>query len=358
MSTIPIHNLYYLLSYAWSHLELGERLSTGITDYQESLDLYTRVLLNGCGPLLARGLHREYQDLTESYPGLRGRLLLTESLQRNTFPQGRTICVQDELTANILPNQLLKATLYRLLRTPKLDSNLRKEVRRTYDRFNQVGLHHTTPSAFTRVRLDRNNLHYDFLLKISRLIYEQTALIVSTGTYAFTDFFRNKRMGEFFEAFVQNFYRKHLKNFSVSSPKIKWQAQHLSGINPNLLPQMNTDVWLENTDRIVILDTKFYKNTLATGRFSNTAIHSAHLYQISAYLRNAAESLREQNKPNPEGILLYPTVNDSLKEVYQLNGHRLQLVTLNLNQPWQGIHEELLNIMGADAGESEIGRAG
>lgn len=41
-------------------------------------------------------------------------------------------------------------------------------------------------------------------------------------------------------------------------------------------------------------------------------------------------------------MLLYPTVNQPLRLSYDLQGHRLLVATINLNQDWQQIHRDML----------------
>jgi 5-methylcytosine-specific restriction enzyme subunit McrC len=46
-----------------------------------------------------------------------------------------------------------------------------------------------------------------------------------------------------------------------------------------------------------------------------------------------------------EGILLYPTVGVSLSHVYVLQGHRVHIATLDLNQHWEEIERQLLALV-------------
>jgi 5-methylcytosine-specific restriction enzyme subunit McrC len=47
---------------------------------------------------------------------------------------------------------------------------------------------------------------------------------------------------------------------------------------------------------------------------------------------------------NCEGILLYPTVNQTLDLFYDIQGHLIRVKTIDLNQSWQKIKEDLLTI--------------
>lgn len=67
-------------------------------------------------------------------------------------------------------------------------------------------------------------------------------------------------------------------------------------------------------------------------------VSSANLYQLFAYLKNKE---KDPGWENCEGILLYPTVKDTLDLNYTLGGHRVRIYTINLNQHWSKISDEL-----------------
>jgi len=47
-----------------------------------------------------------------------------------------------------------------------------------------------------------------------------------------------------------------------------------------------------------------------------------------------------------EGMLLYPTVQQASDESFTVQGHRMRICTINLAQPWEGIHDDLLWLIG------------
>lgn len=102
---------------------------------------------------------------------------------------------------------------------------------------------------------------------------------------------------------------------------------------------------LQSGDRAIVMDTKFKARTLADGRSGGHHIHTSNLYQLYAYMRNM--SLMSEFPSNIEGILLYPQVDAAVHVDLALQGHRVQVHTVNLNQDWTGIRDELLGILAA-----------
>ena len=336
---IPVQNIYYLLSYAWDKLDQGDVQSTDIDSYDTVHDLFARVFANAAYSLLKRGLDRTYTEQVQSYRGIKGKLLLSDSIKQNQLNNGLAICAFDEFNYDTIPNQIIKYTCSRLIRIRKIDQDIKSELIDIYRRLPHIADRHITERTFRRVRLNRSNVHYDFIIKVSKIIFDNISLNENDGTYTFRDFIRNdSSMPRLFESFLRNFYRHKSDFHTVKSERFPWKAQES---NSNKLPLMTTDISLISDDRKIIMDAKFYKNALST-YFDKDIIKSSHLYQLYAYLKN--EKSEEHFKT--EGILIYPTVNQELSEDYIIDHHKVSIVTINLAQPWLNIEQDLLNIIG------------
>lgn len=116
----------------------------------------------------------------------------------------------------------------------------------------------------------------------------------------------------------------------------------MNGEQLKLLPTMTTDIHLKKGDRRIIIDTKYYKETLQE-HHGKQSIHSRDLYPIFSYLKNSEACGSEYS--NAEGILFYPAVGEKLAFKTNIEGHPVQTVTVNLDQPWQNISADLLGIL-------------
>ncbi|MES2516565.1 MAG: 5-methylcytosine-specific restriction endonuclease system specificity protein McrC [Bacteroidota bacterium] len=332
---IPIQNIYYLLCYAWNKLEEKDLVGVSADDNTDLLNLLAKVLLSGTKTLLKRGIDRQYITENEVYQGIKGKVDITTSLRKNLFQKGLANCEFDELSADILPNQILKTTLQNLIKTPELASTLQHEIRAIIYRLHEVNSIHLSDDIFHSVKIHRNNSFYSFLLNISELIHKNLLINENSGNYQFKDFLRDERqMAMLFEEFIRNFYKIEIPEARVYREDLRWK---MAGEQHHFLPKMQTDISLQINDRKVIIDTKYYKETLQK-YYDSEKIHSQNLYQLFAYLKN-------QTNPNAEGILLYPTVQKSMRLSYTHEGHTISIETLNLNQHWQGIKDDLLKII-------------
>lgn len=332
---IPIKNIYFLLCYAWNKLEENELVDVSAEDESDLLNLLSRVLLNGTKTLLKRGINRQYLTENEVYQGIKGKVNITDSLRKNLFSKGFSVCEFDELSADILPNQILKTTLQNLIQIPNVSPALKQEIRTIIFRLHEVNTLVLTDTIFHQVQINRNNSFYAFLLNISELIYINVLIDEETGNFQFIDFLRDERqMAKLFEEFIRNFYKIEVPEAKVFREDLQWK---MAGEMHQFLPKMQTDISIKINNRKLIIDAKYYKETLQK-YYDSEKIHSQHLYQLFAYLKN-------QENTKAEGILIYPTVQKSLSLTYTHEGHTIRIETLNLNQDWHEIKADLLRII-------------
>ena len=193
---------------------------------------------------------------------------------------------------------------------------------------------------FGQVQLHRNNQFYDFLLKVCELIYRNLLVSEKPGTSKFMDFVRDKRqMAILFENFVRTFSRVHT-DFRVRREDIYWRWIAADQVAAGLLPKMQTDISLTSDTRKIIIDCKFTPEATQQ-HYEAETLRSTHLFQINAYMDN----LEGQWADICEMMLLYPTVGLPLSADFTHKGHKISIRTINLDQPWQSIHRNLLALV-------------
>lgn len=337
---IPIQNVYYLLCYAWDKLTIDGTIDVSAKDCHSLDDLFARVLINGTDYLVRHGFDRDYILEREETPKLRGRIEVGASMQRQTWRQGRMVCEFDEFSYNILHNRILRTTIEQLVRCNQLDGELAEQLRLKLQVMGEIESIPVTKQLFRRVRIHRNNKQYRFLMNVCELIHDSLLPTENQGESRFQNFLREeKAMAALFEKFVKNFYEQH-SPFDVSAPHLHW-SQDGPSESLALVPRMETDVVLDSPERQIVLDCKFYKEAFKGKGEANPRFNSNHLYQITAYLRNAQ---REKGWQNVEGILLYPAVAQNFHHDLQLDGFRLQIASVDLDQEWREIHKGLLSL--------------
>ncbi|WP_291720561.1 5-methylcytosine restriction system specificity protein McrC [Bernardetia sp.] len=354
---IPIKNIYYLLCYAWNKLEESERIKIDVEDKTELLDLFTKVLINATKVLLKRGLDRNYIENVQEISGIKGKLQTSQTLKKNLLLKQKTLCSFDEFSFDILQNQILLSTIQRLIKTQKLDRKLKTELvflqRKLPKTIQKIEL---KSLLFPQVKIHRNNRFYGFVMNVCQIIYENTLPSENKneqGNYTFSDFTRDKRkMNVLFEAFIRNFYKlEQTKYTTVKSEIIKWGFENNFELQSEIgfseshkyLPRMETDISLENETEKIIIDAKFYQNTMAEN-YGKEKIFSSNLYQLFSYLLNQEDGSNKTKSAT--GILLYPTIEKEYNLDYQFKQHKIQIRTLNLNADWREIERRLKQVIG------------
>ena len=342
---IPIANIYYLLCYAWDALEEKDALAeVDSSQSPELVERVARVLVSGTRRLLRRGLDRGYLPQEGHIPGVRGKLVVTETFCKDLLARGRAACVWDDLEYNTLPNKILKTTLELLYRDGSIEDATRADIHDLLRWLSPVQPLQLRSEHFRRIQLHRNNRIYAFLLHVCEFIHEQWLPEESGGPRRFRDFVRAGLPG-LFEKFVFNFYQHELgPNWQVSAPVIHWQMAAFNAEADTFVPRMETDICLRGPERAIILDTKFYASALKPSAYGTPKLPAANLYQLYTYLRQkSADSGWEQ----AEGVLLYPRTTKNINVEFTTHGHRFRALTLDLAQPWQNIHAALLQIVAA-----------
>lgn len=327
-----------MLCYAWNRAEEVEKLCLNGTKGDNLYDLLSLALCNSVSKLIKKGIYKEYTHINEETYSLKGKINFGESLKKNSFRNGRAFCEFDEFSDDIIHNQIIKATLYNILKCKTVDKNIKDKVMKLYRYFEHISNIKLNKISFEKAKIHRNNIHYKFSLDICKLIYNDMIVDEVSGNISF-NYKEEEKLAYLFEDFVRNFYKVHLSDAHVCRENIKWD---IIGYESDLLPIMQTDITIKRDSEIIIMDTKYYKNTLSSN-MGKDKYHSTNMYQIFSYLKNG--EAKGGLYKNSKGILLYPQVDKSLDNTYEIQGHILKICTVDLNDDWRNIHNRLLDIV-------------
>ena len=346
--TIPIENIYYLLCYAWSHVEERDLVRLDELGGLERVhDLLGKLLAEGTFRLIRRGLDRGYRQVRDDLAGIRGKINMGETAKRALRARGHVACEFEELSHDVLHNRILRSTLRSLLQLSDLHASVRVAVRSAYKKLNGISEIPLNRQLFQQVQLDRNRRYYRFLLSVCRLIHERLLVDEQTGEVRFAGF-SNEQLWRLYEDFIIEFYDREQDVYDVNADgrRIRWDYEGTPDRLRSKIPVMEADVILEAPGRRIIMDAKYYEE--APGGRRGDRLRSNHLYQLLAYLRNR-EATNKTPGPKHEGILLYPTVEQPLDISVCLEGFSITARTIDLAQSWPSIHADMLAVVGVDS---------
>ena len=117
---IKIANLYYMLCYAQNTLELRNKIDVDTKELKDVLQLFVKIMTEGTTTLFKRGLDRGFVLHSEQLSRLRGRIDFAHNLKTNFLKTPRLHCEFDEMSYDVLHNQIIKATLKSKIRQLRL----------------------------------------------------------------------------------------------------------------------------------------------------------------------------------------------------------------------------------------------
>ncbi len=358
MSTpaIPIRNIYFLLCYALNHAQEARYVDVRTESCDRVGDLMAQVLVRSLQQLIKRGLHRDYVAARERLSFPKPKILPAEELRRPCFGSLARTCEFGELSIDILPNQIIRAILERLVREDEIAASRRGEIRDLLRIFSPCSDLRLDARIFRRVHLHQNMRHYRFVLDVCEFVYVNLLPTDGAGDARFHDFCRDEaRMGQLFECFIRNFFAQEQTRYCVGSSLIDWHADEArsSRGGMEMLPTMRTDISLRSKELSgdnVIVECKFYANPFQT-QFARKSYISAHLYQLFAYLKNRE---REVGWGSARGLLLYACAGEEFDETLHLHGHDIRIRAVRLDRHWTEISADLLGLLARSADDAEI----
>jgi len=337
---IYIQNIYYMLAYAFSVLNEESYRKIEFEDFENAENLLAAILAKGIANQTKRGLGREYLSRTDALSSPRGKINISSSLKEQTLLKRRLVCEFDEFLENAYVNQILKTTALLLIRSDKVAGEQKKALKKVLLYFHAVDTLNPFDIQWSEIRYHSNNSTYKMLMNICYLAIESLLPTTQEGAKRLSQF-REDRMNLLFERFVREYYRQHYPACKVSASHIDWNTD--DGMI-DLLPAMKSDITLERDDKILIIDTKWYGQTMqAHSLYNSRTIHSGNLYQIFTYVKN--KDIHRSG--NVSGVLLYAKTDEEITpdNSYLMDGNKISVKTLDLNKDFEGIRRQLDKIV-------------
>ena len=340
---IPIRNIYYMLSYAFSESRGTDYRYMNVENLDTMKDLCACILVRAVSLQLKRGLIREYVTEEDELMSPKGKIEITASVTSGAIQDHRLVCSHDEFSENSVRNRIVKQTLFVLLASD-VKQEYRIEIRKLIRFFADVDF--IDPHAINwSMAYDRNNQSYRFLMAICKLVLKDLLMTQSDGTFRMMDLLDERALHTIYEKCILKYYAKEWPRLHASSSRIKWgiDEDDTSG----MLPSKLSDVMLHDGHTWFIIDAKFYSKNVQNN-LGRTTLISGNLYQILSYVQNKKYELAKTGKPfDVVGMLLYARTRDSLQpDGFDKNilGNRMMTQTLDLEQEPLAIAKQLDDI--------------
>lgn len=256
------------------------------------LEVFISMFLTESDMIIKRGLKSSYVTVQSNEKFLKGKLLMTQHLRKNSVNQSYFYNEYDEFLTNSAENQLVKTTLEYLLQNSRDNNNLRI-IREQLVYFEFVDLTNAPEQTFQKVSIGRNYKYYAQTLDWCRIFLSRKSFTSFRGSsLAFAILFP---MEEIFEAYIAHKLKKSLPDANVSAQDKKYSLFDRTNetkagyrLRPDLV------VRYEN-DQTTIADTKWKV-------LDSSGPSQADLYQMYAYYTRYCHKSENVDKV----VLIYP----------------------------------------------------
>ena len=341
--SIAVGNVYVMLAYAFRAISSAgtDRITTEQFDHLH--DLLAEIVVRGVGTQVKRGLHRDYLDRNDELATVRGRINITRTFATRSTTRGRLVCQFDEYEADTPHNRALKSVIVLLIRHGDVDAQRKAALRRLLPYLDAVTLVAPRTIRWDALTYHRSNATYRLLLGVCELVVRGLLPTEDPGAAQLTAWVSDEQMNRLYERFIREYYVFHHPELAPSAPAVPWDYDDTNAHGVEQLPAMRTDVTLRSGQRTLIIDAKYYGTSMQVSPWGKTTVHSANLYQVLAYVKNA--DVRRDGSVS--GLLLYArtTAPEQPDLDVSVQGNRIGARTLDLNQPWENLRAQLEDVV-------------
>ena len=206
---IFILNIYYMLTYAFRELKQNNYEEIAGENFDNIQQLFAEILIKGISCQLKQGIFKQYIIRKDSLPTLRGKLDLNATIQNKLCRKQEIGCEYDELSENNIFNQIIKATVFGLLKHGNIKKDQKTKLKNLMLFFSGIDIIELSTIKWNILTFDRNNKSYQMLLYICYFLTEDILMTTEKGKYKMKSF-TDEHLCRLFEKFVLEYYRsKH-----------------------------------------------------------------------------------------------------------------------------------------------------
>ncbi|MEV7620202.1 5-methylcytosine-specific restriction endonuclease system specificity protein McrC [Microbacterium sp. NPDC089321] len=342
-SSIAVRNVYVMLAYAFRAMHSDGSARVVAERFERVQDLLAEVLVRGVGAQVKRGLHRDYLTRRDQLATVRGRIDITRTVAARSLTRGRLVCEYDDYETDTPHNRALKSVIVLLIRHGEVAPRRKDALRRLLPYLETVTLVAPTSIRWSALGYHRANAEYRLLLGVCELIVKGLLPSDDAGIATLRSWVSDDAMSRLYERFLREYFRAHHPHLLPAASAVAWDYDAASARGIDQLPAMRTDVTLRRGASRLIIDAKYYGNSMQTGAWGKSTVHSAHLYQVLAYAKNADTT----QDGSVRGLLLYARTDAAYQPDLDvvIQGTRIGARTLDLNEPWDHLRAELEDVV-------------
>lgn len=348
---IPVRNLWLLMLYASDLFRDLEKAKVAVEDKPDDIpDLVAEMLCRQVERRIQRNLSYGYRSREAVLARVRGRIDLLNTERNRLIDRGKVACRFNELTVDTTRNRFVRAALEEISKIVCRDAlahrcrSLAASLRRMGVTGERPGRCEVSIDRFGRHDADDQPMvsaaHLAFNLALPTEAIGAKHLPLPDREIAWIRKLYEKGIAGFYDVVLSG------KGWRVDAGKtIGWLIESKSPGIDKILPSMRTDIILDHSraGRRIVVDTKF-NSVVTRGWYREETLRSGYVYQIYAYLRSQ-EGNGDPLATNATGLLLHPSLGDTVNEAVVIQNHEIRFATVDLAATAKVIREQLLQVL-------------
>lgn len=256
------------------------------------LEIFISMFLEELAVLVRKGIKNDYIGREENLGFLKGKLNMGQHIRQNYIHKERFFVEYDEYLPDRIENRLIKTTLEYLYKKSRSSAN-QQRIREFQFVFDGISSVHDIPSAFSKVRINRQMRDYEQVLLWCRTFLLGNSFSPYKGDdVAFALLFD---MNLLFESYVGHWLKKQKLNV-----KLQDKTHHLAYLDGRGKFQLKPDFVID--DGRVIADTKW---KLLSQEKTHQGVAQSDMYQLFAYGKKY-DGKRKAAVACEQLVLIYP----------------------------------------------------
>lgn len=167
---------------------------------------------------IKQGMYKQYGAGKSGFAGFARQGGCAANLRQPSAAPKKLACLYEELSADNLPNRVLKSTARLLLCLAPLKEQTQASLKRALLYYEPVSLVEPAAIAWKSLRLERKNQSMQMLLNICYFVLNHLLLTTESGRYQMAAFLDEQGMARLFEKFVLEYLKKHYPQVSRIVP--------------------------------------------------------------------------------------------------------------------------------------------
>ena len=209
MANIKVKNIYYMLTYAFKVLHEENYQNIETEEFEYVSDLLAAILCKGISSQVKRGLGKDYKQCRETLHSPKGKIEIAVSIKEQTMRSCKLSSIYDSYEENTYLNQILKSTMYCLLRSDEVKPERKKSLKKLMLYFDNVNMIRLKNVRWKGIQYSKNNMTYKMLISICYLVVQGLLLSEENGSIKMSKYMDDRQMYALYEKFVLAYYRKH-----------------------------------------------------------------------------------------------------------------------------------------------------